>query len=237
MGAFYKTVKDFVYNASYTLNWAEHFAVDSLPRYTVPDASGGGIYPQGDLNYTINRPFNNPNNAYIKGIELDFQHNFWYLPRPFNGMVFGLNYSRIFSKTKYPFPFTKTVIYPRPIGVVEVYSDSLASGRLIDQPNHLLNSYIGIDYKGFSARLSFLYTDNSSRYISPKNPENDSYTEAYYRIDFSARQKLPWFNSELFLDVANLNNQENKWIQSSIGGYQGIRNYGLTANLGLRIRY
>jgi TonB-dependent receptor len=237
ISGFYKTVIDFVYNTPYSLNWAEHFNVDSLPRYTVTDPSGGGINPQGDLDYTIHRPFNNPNDAYIRGVEFDFQHNFWYLPSPLNGMVFGLNYSRIFSKTKYPFPYAETVIYPRPIGPVEEYTDSLAAGRLIDQPDHILNSYIGIDYKGFSARLSFLLTDNSTRYISPKNPETDSYTETYFRLDFSARQKLPLFNSELFLDIANLNDRDNKWALSSMDGYQGIRNYGLTANLGVRFRY
>ncbi|MBN1406647.1 MAG: TonB-dependent receptor [Calditrichaceae bacterium] len=237
VGGFYKTIKDFVYQAPYSLNWALNFAVDSLDRYTVVDTSGGGITPRGDLDYRIYRPFNNPNDAYVKGIELDFQHNFWYLPSPFNGMVFGLNYARIFSKTKYPFAYTETKIYPRPIGAVEVYADSTAPGSLIDQPDHVLNSYIGIDYKGFSARLSFLFTDNSARYIEPKNPENNSFTEAYFRMDFSARQKLPWLSSELFLDVANLNDQKDEWTQSSTGGYQGIRNYGLTANFGLRIRY
>ncbi|MEJ2544862.1 MAG: hypothetical protein P8Y99_12420, partial [Calditrichaceae bacterium] len=121
--------------------------------------------------------------------------------------------------------------------IVTIYTDSLAAGRLLDQPDHVLNSYIGMDYKGFSARVSFLFTDNAARYIETRNPENDSYTEPYFRIDFSARQQLPWFNSELFLDVANLNDRDNEWTQSSTGGYQGIRNYGLTANLGLRIRY
>lgn len=235
VGAFYKTVEDFVYSARYTINWADHFGTDSLARYTIIDSDGGGINPQGNTDYTIYRPLNNPNDAYVKGIEFDFQHNFWYLPRPFNGMVFGLNYTRISSETKYPFAATGLDRTTRPW--TETYTDSLASGRLIDQPNHVLNSYIGMDYKGFSARLSFLYTDNYPRYISPRNPENDSFTEEYFRIDFSARQRLPWFNSELFLDVANLNDQNDEWKQKSTGGYRGIRNYGLTANLGIRIRY
>ncbi|MEJ2543952.1 MAG: TonB-dependent receptor [Calditrichaceae bacterium] len=89
VGAFYKTVKNFVYNARYTKNWALNFGVDSLARYTVIDPEGGGINPQGSVDYTIYRPINNPNEAYIRGIELDFQHNFWYLPKPLNGMVFG----------------------------------------------------------------------------------------------------------------------------------------------------
>ncbi|MEJ2506982.1 MAG: hypothetical protein P8Y81_12045, partial [Ignavibacteriaceae bacterium] len=102
---------------------------------------------------------------------------------------------------------------------------------------HVLNAYIGYDYEGFSSRLSFQFQDNSAITNGGEFPENSSNTKAYFRMDFSARQKLPWFGSELFLDIINLNDENNSWTQRSTGGYQGIRNYGLTANLGLRIRY
>jgi hypothetical protein len=108
---------------------------------------------------------------------------------------------------------------------------------LINQPNHVLNAYVGYDYKGFSSRLSFVFQDNSARGNGGEFPENDSYTNEYFRVDFSARQKLPYFvNGELFLDVSNLNNRETSWRQRSTDGFRGIDNYGLTANLGLRIR-
>jgi hypothetical protein len=41
---------------------------------------------------------------------------------------------------------------------------------------------------------------------------------------------------ELFLDVSNLNNANTSWIQKSTQGFRGIQNYGLTANIGVRIR-
>jgi hypothetical protein len=183
------------------------------------------------------RPLNNPFDATVKGFELDFQHSFWYLPMPFNNIVFGVNYARIYSETEYPWYSIRIVSRPRPLPTINVLVDSSSPGRLIDQPDHVLNSYIGYDYKGFSGRLSFLFQDNSARLNGLRNPERDSYTKEYFRIDFSARQKLPWFNIELFMDVANLNDQNTSWVQKSTGGYQGIQNYGLTANLGIRVRY
>jgi hypothetical protein len=127
------------------------------------------------------------------------------------------------------------VIPGRPPRAVLV--DSSSSGRLLNQPKHVLNGYLGYDYKGFSSRLSVVFQDNSARGNGGQYPENDSFTKEYFRVDFSARQKLPYFgNGELFLDVSNLNNRETSWIQRSTEGFRGIDNYGLTANLGLRIR-
>lgn len=234
IGGFYKTVEDFVFDAEYDLDAGDAGGIDTLSNYQV--WRDGEPIISARLNETkVHRPINNPFNATIKGLELDLQHNFWYLPSPFNNMVFGINYARIYSKTKYPF-YNKEVYYVGRDRFVRLI-DSSSTGRLIDQPNHVLNSYIGYDYKGFSARVSFLFQDNSYRSNGGEYPENDTYTKEYFRIDFSARQQLPWYNSELFLDISNLNDENNRWIQDSIKGFQGIRNYGLTANLGLRIRY
>ena len=234
IGAFYKTVEDFVYTSNYRLDAAYNAGVDSLSRYQVIRDGVIVVNPVFN-NPTVHRPVNNPFDATIKGLELDFQHNFWYLPRPLNNMVFGINYARISSKTKYPFYTIEAIPGTRPPQFTLL--DSSYSGRLIDQPNHVLNSYLGYDFKGFSARLSFVFQDNSARNNGGEYKENDSYTKQYFRVDFSARQQIPFYHSELFLDVSNLNNEKTSWIQKSTSGYQGIQNYGLTANLGIRIRY
>jgi len=120
---------------------------------------------------------------------------------------------------------------------IAVLIDSSSAGRLIDQPNHVLNASIGYDYEGFSSRFSFVFVDNSATGNGGRYPENDSYAPDYFRTDFSARQKLPWFNIELFLDVSNLNNANTSGIHRSTQGFRNIQNYGLTGNLGVRIRY
>ena len=234
VGGFYKTIENFVYNADYKVGLAAGAGIDSLSRYQIIRDGQYVVTPLDDK-ATVHRPLNNPFDATVKGLEFDFQHNFWYLPKPWSDMVVGINYTRIWSKTKYPF-FDED-FYMDGRKKVFFLVDSSADGRLIDQPNHVLNAYIGYDHKGFSARLSCLFQDNSARGNGGRNPENDSYTTEYFRIDFSARQKLPYYNSELFLDISNLNNVNTKWIQRSIEGFRGIENYGLTANLGIRVRY
>jgi len=234
IGGFYKTIENFVYSAEYRLDAAQNAGVDSLRRYQVWRDGVAVVNPVSEKG-NIHRPLNNPFDATVKGIELDFQHNFWYLPEPFNNLVFGINYTRIQSESRYPFYTVESIPGSRPPKFSLI--DSSATGRLIDQPNHIVNVYVGYDYEGFSSRLSILYQDNSARYNGGAYPENDSYTKEYFKVDFHASQKLPWYNIELFLDLINLNNEKTRWVQKSTGGYQGIQNYGLTANLGLRIRY
>ena len=72
------------------------------------------------------------------------------------------------------------------------YIDTTRTGRLIDQPNDVLNLTLGYDIGGFSARLSFQYTDNVLRSADMIYQELDSYTAPYSRWDFTAYQKLPW---------------------------------------------
>ncbi|MBN2011862.1 TonB-dependent receptor [candidate division KSB1 bacterium] len=240
IGGFYKTIENFVYTANYQLDAAQLAGVDTVSHYQIFRGGAPVVTPvinatTGMSDASVFRPLNNPFEATVKGIELDFQHNFWYMPAPFNNMVFGINYARISSETKYPWYDVKVKLEGRKR--IPVLIDSSSTGRLIDQPNHILNTYIGYDYKDFSTRLSFLFQDNSARGNGGRYPENDSYTTQYFRIDFSARQKLSFYNSELFLDVSNLNNANTSWIQKSTEGFRGIQNYGLTANLGLRIRY
>jgi TonB-dependent receptor len=234
IGGFYKTIVNFVYTASYQLDAAQGAGIDHIDRYTIVRGGAPVVIPQS--NATVNRPLNNPFDATVKGLEFDFQHRFWYAPGFVNDIVLGINYARIFSETRYPFFKTRVIPGTRPPQFALV--DSSSSGRLLNQPNHVLNAYLGYDYKGFSSRLSFVFQDNSARGNGGEFPENDSFTQEYFRVDLSARQKLPYFgNGELFLDVSNLNDRETSWIQRSTEGFRGIDNYGLTANLGIRIRY
>ena len=235
IGGFYKTIEKFVYSTNYLLLAAQNSDFDSVSHYVIIRDGIKVIDPVVNKETKVYRYINNPYDATVKGIELDFQHSFWYLPEPFNNMVFGINYSRIYSKSKYPLFLSHVIPGSRPAR--DTLTTSSFTGRLIDQPNHVLNAWIGYDFEGFSSRLSFQYVDNSARVNGGIDPENDSDTKAYFRIDFSARQKLPWFGSELFLDIVNLNSEQNIWVQRSTGGYQGVRNYGLTANLGVRVRY
>ncbi len=227
VGGFYKTIKDFTFSTQYALYKT---APPGLKTYD--DLHIGGKTPQNKaIFYTF---VNSPYLAYIKGIEFDFQTRFWYLPGFLNGLVFSINYTKIHSQATYPWRDSRTTLIPPRTIKTEVL-DSTRTGRLIDQPNDILNARVGYDYKGFSIRLSFVFQGNSVSYVGAF-AEQDGFTKDYFTIDASARQQLPWSGLEVYLDVNNLNGENNISAQKSIGGFTNEQNYGLTADLGIRWR-
>lgn len=234
IGGFYKTISHFAFSTSYPLldnPSAIPAGFDSTGSFIFP---GTNVRPNQQVGvvYTF---INSPYKAYVRGIETDFQTRLWYLPFPLNGAIFGINYTHISSSATYPFMFLRTVDNPTPPPrFTTVLIDSSRSGRLIDQPNDILNAYIGYDYKGFSARVSFLFQGNSVSYVG-NYPQQDGFTRDYFRIDASARQMLPWLGAQVYLDANNLNGESTISAQRTIGGFTSQQYYGLTADLGIRI--
>ncbi len=231
VGGFYKTVKDFTYATQYKLHTA---ALTPPGLESIETLRIGGAAPKDGANlYTY---VNSAYDATVKGVEVDFQTSLWYMPFPLKGLVLGINYTHIKSEATYPWrdDFTRPNPNPPPRNIV-VTEDSTRTGRLINQPNDILNSYIGFDHKGFSARVSFVFQGNSVSSIGAF-PEQDGFSRDYFRVDASAKYKLPWSGSEIFLDFYNLNGETNSSAQRSISGFTNEQNYGLTANLGFRYR-
>ena len=227
IGGFYKEVNHFTYSTSYHIHSKsvyDRFGITGLDSLR----SFAPFLTSADDDATLNTFINSPYKAYVKGIEGDFQTRFWYLPSPLDGVVLGINYTHIWSKATYPYFDEKAVR-----GVITQFTDSTRTGRLVYQPNDILNAYIGYDYKGFSARASFVFQGNSVTFIGAY-PEQDGFSKDYFRIDFSARQMLPWAGLQLFFDANNLNSETNISAQPTIGGFTSENYYGLTANLGIR---
>jgi TonB-dependent receptor len=227
VSGFYKEIKNFAYSTQYAL-------FDTAPEgiFTTNDFNIGGTKPvKGATLYTY---MNTPYMAYVRGAELDLQTRFWYLPDPFNGIILSFNYTRISSSAIYPWRNARTTIIG-PRQTITTVFDSTRTGRLINQPNNIVNASIGYDYNDFSARLSFLFQGNAVSYVG-NFTEQDGFTRDYFRMDASVRQKLPWYGIEIFLDLANINGANNTSAQQSIGGFTNEQNYGLTANLGIRCR-
>jgi TonB-dependent receptor len=235
IGGFYKEVDNFTYYTQYRLHNSAPEGLDSILSYSVRTNSGV-IHPKdGAQLYTY---ANSTRTAYLRGFEIDFQTRLWYLPEPFNGVVLGANYTHISSTAVYPWRNDTTLVMPadasHPRQWTKVVTiDRTRDGRLINQPDDVLNAYVGYDYEGFSARLSFLFQGNSVSNIGAFS-EQDGFTKDYFRIDASVRQKLPWPGLQLFLDITNLNNRMNESAQASIDGFTSQQYYGLTANLGVR---
>jgi TonB-dependent receptor len=229
VSGFYKTINDFTYYTTYTL----HPTAVSDDIKTINDFDIMGTKPEdGATLYTY---INSPHPAYVKGLEFDFQTRFWYLPYGFDGVVLGINYTLVKSVATYPVRDDTTLYPPRPAPPYTYTYDRTRSGRLIYQPNDILNAYVGYELKGFSARVSFLFQGNSVSNIGAF-PEQDGYTKDYFRVDASARQTLPYWGMEIYLDIVNINNRKNYAAQRSIDGFTNVKHYGMIANLGLRFR-
>ncbi len=227
IGGFYKEVADFAYSTSYQLYSKSVYDKFGLTGLDSLNSFAPFLTP-ADAGATLNTFINSRYKAYVRGIEADFETRFWYLPAPLSGIVFGINYTHIWSKATYPYFDVKAAR-----GVITRYIDSTRSGRLVYQPDDILNTYIGYDYKGFSARVSFVFQGNSVTYIGAY-PEQDGYSNNYFRIDASARQMLPWKGLQLYLDANNLNSESNISTENAIGGFTSEQYYGLTADLGIR---
>jgi hypothetical protein len=174
--------------------------------------------------------------SYVRGIELDWQTHFWYLPSFLSGLVFNINYTHITSKSYYPYYYTKRSGNPPFFTFTNV--DTTRSGRLINQPDDILNLTLGYDIGGFSARLSFLYQDNVFREAHTTLEELDSYTAAYYRWDFTAYQKLPWIEGlQIFLNVNNITNRSDRQFTSVLEKLSLVEYYGTTADLGIHYSF
>ncbi len=227
VGGFYKEIRHFTYSTSYHLHSKTVYdrfgitgldSLNSFAPYLTPADDDATLYTFINSRYT----------AYVKGIETDFETRFWYLPFPLDGVVFGINYTHIWSNATYPYFDEKAVR-----GVITQYTDSTRAGRLVYQPNDIMNTYIGYDYKGFSARVSFTFQGNSVTFVGAY-PEQDGFSKNYFRVDASARQMLPWKGLQLYLDANNLNSETNMSAENAIGGFTSQQYYGFTANLGIR---
>ena len=184
-----------------------------------------------NTNTTVNTWIAVQNTAYVRGFELDWQTHFWYLPSFLKGLVFNINYTHMSSDATYPFQ----VLVKKGTGIFAPTElvDSTRSGRLINQPNDILNATIGYDYEGFSARLSFVYQNNVLGAIK-RRAELDPFTDAHYRRDLIVNQKLPVNGLQLYLNINNITNRPDREFISTQELLSSADYYGTTADIGIR---
>ncbi len=158
---------------------------------------------QGTTDYYIN----NPNPAYLRGLEVEWQSNLTYLPVPFNGLVFNVNYTHVWSETKYVQHRIDNIWIPTFPFFELVENDTVFSNRLLHQANDIANVSLGYDYKGFSARFSFRFQGNVISGIGGREEDN-KYTNDVYKFDFVMKQRIPIKSAklELFFNAINFTN-------------------------------
>ena len=194
VGGFYKRIKDVFYGTGIYFQNLQKYNI-SFPDSAFWQSQGIGAPNPSEI---INTFINNPYPAHIKGLEFDWQTNFWYLPEPLNSLVLNVNYTRVWSNMDYQQELNNSEAYSYidPItgrtkfGFHYYTVDTTYSDRLLNQGNDIVNVALGVDYKGFSGRISFNMQGNVITNVS-SSPEQDSYTGNIYKWDFTIKQKLP----------------------------------------------
>jgi TonB-dependent receptor len=221
LGGFYKQIDDQIYS------WSFYAAGADLQPYLPTSIMSG---PPPTSPYVVNTFVNNAHRAKDYGVEVDWQTHFWYLPEPFSGLVFSVNYTHIFSEAEYPY----TII--RRVNRQSVYVDTSFTDRLLDQPNDVANFSLGYDYQGFSIRVSMLYQSDIFTGVNFW-PQLRSHTSAYTRWDLAVKQELPWYGLQLFCNLNNINGANDVSIIQGGGVPLAEQQYGLTGEAGIRFRF
>ncbi len=230
-GLFYKEIDDLVYNPG-------QMVLSDPAEFNLPDFM---------KDWTISTTINNKYKAQIWGLELDWQTQFWYLPKPLNGLVLNVNYTHIKSETKYPrvemnqviVGYDTTYVFGqeriRPIwGTVN--NDTFYTARLLNQPDDIINISLGYDYKGFSARVSMLYTDNIFA-GTDFWPEMRTFTDSQVRWDLAIKQKLPVKGLEVYYNLNNFTNAVDRTLIAGNPNPQKEEHYGMTMDIGIRYKF
>ncbi len=220
LGVFEKQIKDFTFATTTFI----HDPSLIRPEWPSTVVKGGSI-----RSYT-----NSPDIAKLRGIEAEWQSNFWFLPGVFRGIVVNVNYTYTDSKIKYPkwVPVYITKPGPIPIKTLVGTEDQGYYNRLLDQPTHIVNFTIGFDYEGFSIRTSMQY--KSDVFVSNNFYEElRSTTDPLTLWNMKIRQKLPVDGLQVFLNVNNISKSVDQTSNFGTGWFTNRGYYGMSADLGI----
>ena len=217
IGAFYKEITDKIFLQKGRI-------LTNPEELNIPHIYEGRFYTSAE---------NNKDKTYIKGLEVDWQTNFWYLPSFLKGFVLNINYTKLFSKTKYPLIKYESKVIATPPYIVKEAVDISYWARMQLQPDDILNVSLGYDYKDFSSRLSLFYQGDN--FISAKFYEEEHILQdSYLRWDLSVKQKLPWYNLQLYANIVNLNQAIDRNFIKGNGRTSRLEHYGSIFQVGLR---
>jgi TonB-dependent receptor len=192
----------------------------------------------------VNTWLNNATPAQYRGIELNWQTNFWFLPSFLKGLVFDLNWTYIVSSievNQYSGQSRTVALFDSTTGrytyqIVHYLDSTSRTQRMPDQPAHIFNTTIGYDFMGFSIRVSYLYQSDKVVGVG-ETPVTDAFTGAYARWDLAVQQRL----SDQIQLFANLNNINNRHDENLLGYRQAnptaLEYYGTTIDVGMRLKF
>jgi TonB-dependent receptor len=234
VGLFRKDIEGFIYRRNSRI--IEGTSMD-ISTFDLPEEVTSKV-DKGTINYVLN----NTNDARVIGLEFDLQSNMMFLP--IKGFVFNVNFTMMQSELGYNFVYQldkQIGIDPDTYMPIFEYNDvdTVLYDRMLKQPGYLANVGIGYDNKriGLSTRLSFSYQDDIlTNEPAALDDRNLRITDAYYRFDFQATQRL-YKGLSLFLNISNMFNQPDRAVQVANGFYTKVESYGADYRIGLRYRF
>lgn len=188
-------------------------------------------------------PINNPERAYIGGIELSWQTNFWYLPGALKGLVLDINLTLLDTKTKYPY-FNDVVVSVDSSSFIPKATYGLeyetTEARVIDQPKSILNVILGWDYKGFSARVSYRFQSKTSNSVDARYAVSNTFYDDFTLVDVMLKQKI---NNKLsvYANLTNIGNHVDDYYYLQDGTSNKLPTkaeyYGARAQMGVKFNF
>ena len=205
----------------------------SRQGYAVLDPAGLNL-PQETFGFQLSDYNNLDETTLVRGLEMEWQTRFNYLPGPLSGVLLTANLSRIWSRTGYPrtqivreripeFPFTRLTNV-----------DTTIVDRMPTQADWLSNVSLGYDFRGFSGRVSALYQGQILRV--PGRDDDERYTADYLRFDVRLQQALS-SGASLYLSLNNLSDRPDVVTESTLARLASQEGYGWTGDIGLRYRF
>jgi len=212
---FYKEITDLIYNMQnfypfqpYPIIGAPADIADRLPDKSYFDTTWATSAARRLTKGPI--PMNDPEKAYLRGIEFSWQTHLWYLPGVLSGIVLDLNLSLMSSNQLYPsFELKPKTGFLTPDTLVY----QTTSGSLQNQPSAIYNAIIGWDYKGFSSRISFRYQQKTLTSVDTRFGLQDSYYDNVLLVDLSLKQQI-WEGLAVFANASNINNHIDNYYYS-----------------------
>jgi len=195
------------------------------------------IITEGDFNgYELTSPINADGISTVRGIEMDLQTDFRFLPKPLDGLILSTNIAFINSETFFPVlkigprspdpPFRPTII------------DTVRSGKLPGQPDITASFTIGYEIGLFSARASLAYQEEILEELGSSEPL-DQLSKGFSFWDIRINQSfksLPMVTA--FLNVNNLTRESEEDFIGAGSTRLDTRDftYGLTTSIGVKIK-
>ncbi len=223
IGAFYKKMEDQVLN--YTLriiNAEEEYGLD--PIYE---------------NKLYSKPVNNKWPGYVKGVEVDWQTQFSFLPKPFNGILLNMNLTYMQSETRYPFYSFYKEYLDEPPYVINVGKHDSRVNTIIGMPDMIANLALGYELGGFSGRISAYYQSATITSAQASNKSLDQNRDALMRLDMQLSQKFKKVPGlTLYLNINNMTNNPDRMVLTYHPSKLTREElYGASGDIGIRYRF